>query len=437
MILTELAKQFLMNLLESSNGDLNDNISEIKKQALNSFLDIGLPTKKNEDWKYTNVQFLNKIDFNIENVYFIPQKVDSIIRNILVKFPIFNYIVCFNGKFLENYSHIVDKNIEISNLTFNTEQINHLTIDRFDSLTDKNNPFTLLNTSIVKYGIIINVPKNYKTSEPLVLFNITISDETNIITSTRNLVNLSEGSSLNLIEYNFSNNLSKVLNSRVTEVKLDENAFLNLLIYQNEDNNTISITETDINQSMNSKLVSDTITLSKGYTRNDLNVRLIGEYSEARFYGLYVGKGHSFIDNHTLVEHRVPNCQSDEFYKGIIDDHSHCVFNGKIIVKPDAQKTNAYQSNKNILLTGNSTINTKPQLEIYADDVRCSHGATVGSIDKEALFYLLSRGISELRAKNLLLKAYTYDIINKIQNEKFVNIIEDDLGKLLNFEDTV
>lgn len=434
--LNEIASRYYDDFLESLNGSIEPALLENKKKALNNLLKIGLPTVKNEDWKYTNVQFLNKIPFTFEKISYISQKADILIKSLINKLSQKNYLVFLNGKFLEEYSNIEQQNIEIINFKLNSESLHPLIHSTFDSLTNKNNFFTLLNTVFVDSGILINIPENSHSEEPILIINILNSNDKNIITSCRTLINISKNSKLDLITYNYSENKSNVLNTLVSEILINEGAQLSLLVYQNEDKNTSTFTETNVKLSNGANLITDTITFSRGFTRNELNVSLTGEYSKARFYGLYIGKEKAFIDNHTLVEHKVAKCESDEFYKGIIDDSSHCVFNGKIIVSPDAQKTNAYQSNKNILLSENGIINTKPQLEIYADDVKCSHGATVGSIEKDALFYLKSRGIDEFKAKNLLLKAFASDIIYKIQDQKFIEIIENDLIKLLNFEDT-
>lgn len=433
--LTEIVARYYDDILESSNSAYMPSIIDIKKKSFNMLIKNGLPTLKNEEWKYTNVQFLNKIPFTFERISYITQKADNLIRSIINKLSQKNYLVFFNGKFLEEYSKIEHENIEIINFKLDSNSLNPLIISSFNKLDNTDSFFSLMNTIIVESGIFINVPKNNQIDKPINLINILSSEEKNIITSTRTIINISPNSMLDLIIYNYSDNKSSVLNTAVNDISLNEGAQLNLLLYQNEDKNTITFTKTNVNLEKESNLITDTITFSRGFTRNDLNVNLTGEFSKARFYGLYIGKDKSFIDNHTRVEHKVAKCQSDEFYKGIIDDSSHCVFNGKIIVSQEAQKTNAYQSNKNILLSENGIINTKPQLEIYADDVKCSHGATVGNIEKDAIFYLKSRGIDEFTAKNLLLKAFAIDIINKIHNQDWVGIIESDLVKLLNLKE--
>ena len=168
--------------------------------------------------------------------------------------------------------------------------------------------------------------------------------------------------------------------------------------------------------------------------RNNLNIAMEAEHSESNLFGLYFIKGQSHIDNHTVVDNVKPNCLSNELYKGIIDDKGTAVFNGKIFVEPQAQKTNAFQSNKNILLSNNATVNTKPQLEIYADDVKCSHGCTIGQLDEEGLFYLQSRGISKKTARSLLVHAFAIDILDHIKPEPIRNYVDQLISERLEFD---
>jgi Fe-S cluster assembly protein SufD len=177
------------------------------------------------------------------------------------------------------------------------------------------------------------------------------------------------------------------------------------------------VATTQVSQQTKSVYHNSTITLSGALVRNNLNVSLDGEYCELFMNGLYMLNGTTHVDNHTVADHRLPNSQSHELYKGILDEKSSGVFNGKIFVRQDAQKTNAYQSNKNILLSDTATMNTKPQLEIWADDVKCSHGTTTGALDEEPLFYLMARGISRQKAKSLLMYAFADDVLNKIKIE--------------------
>jgi Fe-S cluster assembly protein SufD len=202
---------------------------------------------------------------------------------------------------------------------------------------------------------------------------------------------------------------------------------------QNDSPQAYHVGTTQVHQEGKSVFTATTITLNGNITRNNLNIVMNSEYSEATMYGLYLMNDNQHIDNHSVVDHAKPHCYSNELYKGILGGKSTGVFNGKIFVKQDAQKTNAFQSNKNILLSKDATMNTKPQLEIYADDVKCSHGATVGQLDEEPLFYLRARGISEEKAKGLLVMAFAQDILDHIKieplKEHLISVLSEKLGQ--------
>jgi len=201
----------------------------------------------------------------------------------------------------------------------------------------------------------------------------------------------------------------------VTEVVVARDARVEYYKVQNDTNQSYHIGTTQVRQSDNSLFYSATVTLNGGFVRNNLNIVLDGEHCEAHMYGLYIPNGKQHIDNHTLVDHAKPNSYSNELYKGILEERATGAFNGKIYVRPDAQKTNAYQSCKNVVLSPDATMNTKPQLEIYADDVKCSHGTTTGKLNDEALFYMRSRGIPKEQAQTLLMYAFAEDVMNKIK----------------------
>jgi Fe-S cluster assembly protein SufD len=203
----------------------------------------------------------------------------------------------------------------------------------------------------------------------------------------------------------------------VTAITIGDNSSVEVYFVQNLKSASIQLNHTEAVIGASSTLTTHTVNWGSRLTRNSLNIRLDGEGSEAHLYGLYNLNAHHHLDNRTVVDHAVPNCMSNERYKGILDDHATSVFNGKIIVRPDAQKTNAFQSNPNILLSNDATINSKPQLEIFADDVKCTHGATVGHLDEDAMFYLRSRGLGHNDARHLLIQAFAEEVIAKISIE--------------------
>ncbi|HLZ16294.1 MAG TPA: Fe-S cluster assembly protein SufD, partial [Cyclobacteriaceae bacterium] len=219
------------------------------------------------------------------------------------------------------------------------------------------------------------------------------------------------------------------------EIVVGENASLDYVKIQNDEGNLHQVANSLIHQSGGSKLNTFTLTLSGTLIRNNFNIAIDGENCESHFYGLYLLNGGTLADNHTVVDHMKPNSYSNEMYKGVMDGNSKGVFNGKIFVRPHAQKTNAFQSNRNILLTDTATINTKPQLEIWADDVKCSHGCTAGQLDEEALFYLRSRGISLQEAKAMLLYAFAAETLEPIKNNALKTYLNSLISKRLNKPD--
>ena len=215
----------------------------------------------------------------------------------------------------------------------------------------------------------------------------------------------------------------------VAEFFLSTNAQIEYNKLQNKSGESYQIATEQVYQEANSNFTINTITLDGTLVRNNLNIEVHAEGCETNLNSIYLGKGSNHIDNHTIVDHLKPNCNSNEVYKGILDDNSVGVFNGKVFVRPDAQKTNAFQQNNNILLTDDAVINSKPELEIYADDVKCSHGSTTGQIDDEALFYLQARGISKKSAMNLMIAAFVKDALESISIESFKNYIDQKLDK--------
>lgn len=272
-----------------------------------------------------------------------------------------------------------------------------------------------LNTAFSQGAVFIYVKKQQTVEHPVYIYNITDARKGNIFSQPRSLLYLSEQAQLQLVETYSTIGMEESFTNQVMEIVVDNDALLEYYKIQNDAATTSQVSTTHIRQVGKSYVHAVTISLNDGMVRNNLAAVLEAEHCEAHLYGLYLQNGHSHTDNHTVVDNVQPNCYSNEFYKGILDGNATGVFNGKIFVRKDAQKTNAYQSNKNILLSDTAGINSKPQLEIFADDVKCSHGCTVGQLDEEGLFYLQSRGINEKIARSLLLHAFAMDILGQIK----------------------
>ena len=271
-----------------------------------------------------------------------------------------------------------------------------------------------LNTAFAKDGAFIRVPANTVVNKPIEIVFFTTGAGSEVMTQPRNLIIVGENAQVQIIERHRSLTENAVLTNVVTEMAVAESAIVHYYKVQNDNQAASLIDTTVVNQAGKSNVTVGTFSFGGKLVRNNLSFLLNGEYSETHMDGItIIGEG-QHVDHHTLVDHKMPNCYSRELYKGIYDDNAHGVFNGKVIVRQDAQKTNAFQQNNNVLLTDKASVDTKPQLEIFADDVKCSHGCTVGQLDEEALFYLRSRGIPEREAKALLMYAFSADALNYV-----------------------
>lgn len=279
-------------------------------------------------------------------------------------------------------------------------------------------PFVALNTMLSYDPVIVLADKNVRISKPLQLAFVATAAATPRLIPARVLVVAAEGSECTIMEsYHTMDEGTGVFTTAVTETVIGENARVHYSRVQEEGRAAMQISYHRVHHAANSYQHLTTLILGGQLVRNNLYVRLDGENIDSYLNGLYVLDGTQVADNHTLVDHALPHCHSNELYKGIIDDEATGIFNGKIWVRPDAQKTNAYQSNKNLLLSDAASMNTKPQLEIYADDVKCSHGATTGQLDDDALFYLRARGIGETVARALLNHAFAADVLEQVEHE--------------------
>jgi len=423
-------KTFEKHLNSSSSNALHD----LRKDALKHFKELGFPNRKDEEWKYTNIDPITKLDFHQEFSTNATGLTEKEIKKFFI--PGLNTIIAVlvNGKYSDNLSNIKNDSNNIFVSSLKEAQKNHPVIfdTHFAKYADfKTNGFTALNTAFTYDGIFIYVPGGNKIVEPIIILNISETKKPNILLQPRNLIISGKNSAVTLIELNYTIGNNHSFNNTVTEIFVDKNSVLNLYKIQNEGDKNFYIGTTQIHQEKDSKFDSATISWGGSITRNNLNSLLNGEGCECNFDGAFVLSNNQHVDNHTLVDHVVPNCQSNEFYKGILDNNSVGVFNGKIIVRKDAQETNAYQSNKNILLTKTAVMNSKPQLEIFADDVRCSHGATTGQLKEDELFYLRTRGIDKEEARITLLFAFASEIIQRIKIVPLRNILFDMLHKKL------
>lgn len=400
---------------ERMNGASKSAFHQIRRSALQTFETLGFPTIRHEEWKYSNVKAMVGQAYAFDNGTALTAdelgtlQIPNLEGNIL-------YFV--NGHYRADLSQIVSPATHLQIRSFaeaiqtDAETIG-LHFSRYADFQDS--AFTALNTAFAYDGVFIRVPDNKVVEEPVILRFITDVRTQNVAAQPRNLIVIGRNADVKIAESYRTIGDKAAFTNIVTEVVVAADARVEHYRVQNDSQQTNHICRTQVSQADNSHYYNATITLNGGFVRNDLNIVLNGEHCEAFMYGLYMPNGTQHIDNHTLVDHAMPNSYSNELYKGILNDKGTGVFNGKIYVRPDAQKTNAYQSCKNVVLSPEASMNTKPQLEIYADDVKCSHGTTTGKLNEEALFYLQSRGIPKEAARTLLLYAFAEEVVRNIK----------------------
>jgi len=395
------------NFKELAQSQLEKNLTTrtaLQQKAWQVLTDLEVPTTKNEEWKYLNLNPVLKNDFQWVSSKDLDQRIEDSYK---INYDFNNTLVFINGIFSEKQSQY-DKEIIQVGLSAKSESLLK------DALDNHPDFFTAINVGSSTIGYHVEVKEHVVLDEAIMIYYINSPNHENIYLNLQNTVKVGKNSSIQLIEKFDSIGKPQTLTNYLVSIMVGEEAQVTHYHLQNENSNNHHIGLTFVQQKEKSIYSNFTITTNGGIVRNNLYIQSNGSYCETNMYGLSLLKGNSTVDNHTTVDHAQPNSNSNELYKTILDDKSTAIFNGKIYVRQNAQKTNAYQQNRNILLSDDASVNTKPQLEIWADDVKCSHGATIGSIEKEALFYLRSRGINERDAKIFLVFAFANEIVQKI-----------------------
>ncbi|GAB3422768.1 Fe-S cluster assembly protein SufD [Niabella aquatica] len=414
---------------------VNPHIKLIRDEAFTEFTQTGIPTVKHEEWKYTRIN-----DFFGKDYHFtadLKEKAFTVPDLELLQLPGHeeaNLVVFVNGHFHPELSHTRSEELAIISLQEATAHPQYSAIVKEHlghSAAYHKDGINALNTAFIQEGVFIHVFKSRTTSHPVYLYNITDARNGNIFAQPRCLVHVAQNAQVQIAETFATIGADESFTNQVIELIVEKDAVLDFYKIQNDAPNSKVVSTTHVHQVGKSVANVVTVSLNGGLIRNNLNMVMSAEFCEANMYGLYLGDGHTHIDNHTVVDNRQPNCLSNELYKGVLNGSATGVFNGKIFVRQVAQKTNAYQSNRNILLSENASVNTKPQLEIFADDVKCSHGCTVGRLDEDALFYMRSRGIEEKTATSLLLHGFALDILEKIHHERVRTFVEAFITKKL------
>lgn len=417
----------LISEFESSKNSLFGNTIS-REQAMESFYKQGIPTRKHEEYKYLNIDLMLKGEFTFaKKKTLISEQIERL------KIVADAYIVIIeNGIFVEELSKLNDLplGLTICGLSQAADLYSTVFEKHYAKTADVNSDaFIALNTAMARDGVFIHIQKNTIIQKPIHIIHISGAQE-NLIINPRNLIVVEQNAQAKIIEsYETVDSTAKTFSNALTEIVVDENSIVDHYKIQDENQFGYLLNTTLVIQKKQSVFSTHTFTLSGSLVRNNLNIILDDEGIESNLNGLYLTNEKQVVDNHTLVDHRKPKCNSNELYKGIIEGKSTATFNGKIFVRRDAQKTNAFQSNKNILLSDDGTINTKPQLEIYADDVKCSHGTSTGKLDEDKIFYLRARGLGEASAKKLLMYAFASEVVDTIKIDALRQYIENKISK--------
>ena len=428
MMTTELTKkEVLIDTLSALdfNAEGNHYVS-LRTQAQKEISALDFPTSRTEYWKYTRV---GKI---INNTYALGQPEKLAIQPYLIPNLDADILVVVNGFLDESLSNIPNQNgLTVSSLSQAKKNNSASFQKHFNQLTQKKAElFLAFNNAYHTDGVYVETDKNTVAEKPIHIINITTGNK--VVAQSRNLVVSGIGSQVKIIESFVNiNGADNFLNS-VSEFYVAENAKVEYNKIQDKKENNYHISTEEAYQEANSTFTINTATFNGALVRNNLNIPVDASNCETNLNGLYLGQNKDHIDNHTVVDHKQPHCNSNEVYKGVLDDDSTGVFNGKVFVRQDAQITNAFQQNNNILLTDTASVNSKPELEIYADDVKCSHGSTTGQIDEEAIFYLQSRGISKRGAMKLMINAFAKDALEKITIEALQEYIDQKIEERFN-----
>lgn len=394
-------------------------VHELRKAAIAHFAELGFPTTRHEEWKYTAVAPIAKVPFTRVG-YEGPVLLSGTLERLSFGLSQGARLVFVNGRYSQELSSLgsLPSGVRVGSLaaalTADRELIEpHLA--RYAHYQDQ--AFVALNTAFIEDGAFLYVPAGTVVGDPIQLLFISAAPRTATVSHPRNLIVAGHNSQVTIVETYVGSDTAVYFTNAVTEVVVGENAALDHYKLQRESEEAFHVATLQVHQASHSTVASQSIALGGALVRNDVNAVLDGEGGECTLNGLYMVSRQQHVDNHTRIDHLKPHCISRELYKGVLDGKARGVFNGKIVVHPAARKTDAKQTNKNLLLSGDALIDTKPQLEINNNDVKCTHGSTIGRLDEDSIFYLRSRGIGVEAARRLLTCAFASEIINQIRVE--------------------
>ncbi|WP_338350601.1 Fe-S cluster assembly protein SufD [Nonlabens tegetincola] len=398
-----------------SQVDTDSYVHGLRSDALKQFETVGIPQRKDEAYKYTSLKSLFNKDYSLF------PKTDSHIEYRDIKKYLMHEIDTYKVIFVDGVY-----NSQLSQTTHDKYDIclmsSALSKDKYAPIIENhynkiagNDSLTSLNTAFAREGAYIHIGKNVAVRKPIEIVYFSTGNENAAMMQPRNLVVVGENSQVQIIERHQSLSSNSVLTNVVTEIYADQRAMVDYYKIQNDNVEASLIDHTSVEQQSNSEVRLHTFSFGGSITRNNLYFYQKGEHCNSLLNGVTILEGKQHVDHSTLVHHTQPNCESYQEYKQIFDDRSVGVFNGKVYVDKIAQKINAFQQNNNILISDKATINAKPQLEIFADDVRCSHGCTIGQLDEDAMFYMQSRGIGKKEARALLMFAFANSVLESVK----------------------
>tara|TARA_B000000475_G_scaffold271607_1_gene269875 strand:- start:1350 stop:2636 length:1287 start_codon:yes stop_codon:yes gene_type:complete len=417
-------KQFSDLLINEPITD--DRLRTLRTKAFENFTQTGLPTKKWEEWQFTDFRRLSKEEYRLAKDFDLP----SISSKIPGKISNFYTLIFINGHYQPQLSQIPDTISVITGADYLKSNPNVFSIDNESSeWISKSNPFVSLNTSMMNSGLPIRISENSNIEKPLQIIYLTTDTTDKLMNHPRFDIHVGKNSKITILEHYVGSTNVSYLTNAVSRFNLAKNSQLSHIRLQEEDYASHHIGFTSYNIEADSLLKSSFITDGALLCRNDIKINFTAQGSHAQINGLSITKDNQHHDKHIIVNHSNSECQSDQLFKFVLSGDASGVFNGKVVVGEDTKSTNANQSNKNLVLSPSAVMNANPQLEIYAEDVKCSHGSTTGQIDAEALFYLRSRGLSYDEANRLILNGFISDILEKINNEEIKLYINDTVSK--------
>lgn len=419
--------------------DVHSELHDVRTHAIKNFENKGFPSKKEEAWKYTSLNSILKNDFSV-----FPKKENNIEFKDVKRFFLHEIdthkVIFVDGIFSSFLSATTHDGLDVCLMSsaLNKPKYKMIIDEFFNKIASQDDSLTSLNTAFASEGAYINIPKSKVVEKPIEIIYFSTGSETALMVQPRNLVIVGENAHVQIIERHQSLNENPGLTNSVTEIFAQKRAIVDYYKIQNDTLEANLIDNTFVSQKQESIVSVNTFSFGGNLTRNNLNFYHFGERIVSNLNGITIIGEKQHVDHYTLVQHTTPNCESHQDYKGIFADRATGVFNGKIFVEKEAQKTNAFQKSNNILLSDKATINAKPQLEIFADDVKCSHGCTIGQLDETAMFYMQTRGIPKKEAKALLMYAFSNAVIESIKipelKQRITKIIATKLGVKMGFD---